>query len=144
MKRLKRLVRRARLESRTRLERKTWMPRFRKKPRREPRVRNRKYMDWVCTLRCLLADHPGHRCRGRVDPHHAGVKPGARLKCHDIETVPLCRGAHDDFEDHRGLFKGWSREQRREWQDWAIAITQKRARESGWVFLGDGRAEVAA
>jgi len=90
--------------------------------RRRPSQGDCERMAWIRSLPCC-APMP-HLCRGRIDPHHAGVKPGLGMKAPDDTCIPMCRRSHRDFEDHAGQFKGWSPERRREWQDGQVLIYQ--------------------
>ena len=65
-----------------------------------------------------------HYCFGPIQVAHLGVKPGLGLKCPDDETGPLCMGLHSDFDQHRGAFMGWTREERRSWADEVIRRTR--------------------
>jgi len=90
--------------------------------RRQPSPEDRERMAWIRTLPCC-APMP-HLCRGRIDTHHAGIKPGLRMKAPDDTCIPMCRRSHSEFEDHAGQFRGWSKERRREWQDYKIVVFQ--------------------
>jgi hypothetical protein len=50
------------------------------------------------------------------DPHHKHGD-GKGIKTHDRTCVPLCRRHHDDAEAKRGPFKGWTKQQTRDWHD---------------------------
>lgn len=39
------------------------------------------------------------------------------MKARDRETMPLCHRHHRDFHDGKGLFDGWTRLERRVWQE---------------------------
>jgi hypothetical protein len=57
------------------------------------------------------------RCNERpCDPHHKHGD-GKGIKTHDRTCVPLCRRHHDDAEAKRGPFKGWTKQQTRDWHD---------------------------
>lgn len=50
------------------------------------------YHEWISGLRCLLSDHPDHRCAGRVAGHHVrSVGAGGTDQGNE---VPLCGRAH--------------------------------------------------
>ncbi len=73
------------------------------------------------------ADPSGYResmCSGRIEANHAGEKPGMGLKASDSTCIPMCSGHHRDWTEHRGLFRGWTREERRQWADEVIARCQ--------------------
>ncbi len=48
------------------------------------------------------------------------------MKCPDAATMPMCSRHHREWTDHTGVFKGWMKEQRREWADARIAETTAR------------------
>jgi len=48
------------------------------------------------------------------------------MKCPDAETLPMCTAHHRQWTDHAGVFKGWTKEQRRRWADERIAETTAR------------------
>lgn len=57
-------------------------------------------------------------CVGDVVAHHAGPKTN------DSTAVPLCWKHHAAWHEGNGVFKSWSKAQRREWAENAIAETQ--------------------
>ncbi len=65
-----------------------------------------------------------HYCEGPVQVAHLGVKPGMGMKCPDDEVGPLCMGLHQDYDQHKGPFRGLGRDERREWADGVIARTR--------------------
>ena len=77
-------------------------PRKKRPPRvRAPvRVRSRKHLQWLKTLKCLVDDCDGWP----IDPHHVGdtATSGMALKCDDYLTVPLCHEHHSE-----GHATGW-------------------------------------
>lgn len=52
--------------------------------------RNRRYLDWIDTLPCLV-------CRGPATHHHESEKggKGMGMKCSDYRSVPLCAKHHN-------------------------------------------------
>lgn len=57
------------------------------------RIEDRKYMDWVKTLKCVGCNRPAD------DPHHPtgqGYK-GMGSKVPDYWVIPLCRNCHDNL-----------------------------------------------
>ena len=107
---------------RKRLVRTTWMRR--RPPRRlDTAQSNPAFLDWVHGERCCLA---GPTCRGRIEAHHAGRKPGLALKAPDDTCVPLCRNHHADVTERKGPFAGRTREEMRVTQDAWIAETTAR------------------
>ena len=83
------------------------------------------YMARVRKLPCA-ARHLGHPCSGRMTAHHAGKKPGLRIKSHVDTCIPLCWEHHvgAGIESFHGPFLGWTREQLRAWQDEQIERTR--------------------
>lgn len=77
------------------------------------------YLAAVRTLPCCVCGQP-------AEPHHAGRRPGEGLKCHDRETIPMCRLHHQAIERDQWPFKGWIKQQRFAWVDLRIAETQAR------------------
>jgi hypothetical protein len=75
-------------------------------------------------------------CAGRTESCHEGRKPGLALKCPDSQTMPMCSLHHRQWTDHTGVFKGWTKEQRRHWADERIAETTAR-------YLSHGSRRVA-
>ena len=69
--------------------------------------RNRKYLDWICTLPCTV-------CGGRAEPHHEGEEGngGMGMKCSDYDTVPLCRDHHQyrHLVGRKSFWDFWERE----------------------------------
>ena len=73
-----------------------------------------KYQAWLRRQPCS-APHEGLRvCWRRSEVHHA-TGAGMALKSHDHEAICVCRLHHQNLHDFEGKFKGWTREQRREW-----------------------------
>jgi hypothetical protein len=72
----------------------------------------------IRSLPCCLARVEGAGpCCGPVEAHHAKhERAGAKLKSPDATALPLCLRHHNDFHQLSGYFKGWRREQLRDWQ----------------------------
>ncbi len=83
------------------------------------------YLAWVRTQPCC-------RCGARP-PSHAHHEilngRGKSQKAPDARTLPLCARCHDDFHAVTGRFAGFTREQRRDFQD--VEITRLRAIHAG-------------
>lgn len=112
------------------------------KRKRTDTPRDRAWMDAVKQLPCLAiglveyATRPyfvnawATECDGPIDPHHAGWNhskgegKGTAIKAKDDSCVPLCRRHHQCAETLAGPFRGWTKQQRREWMDEAIAKTR--------------------
>jgi hypothetical protein len=80
-----------------------------------------------CAARATIA---GHRCRGRLEACHegrAGIRiRGMALKVPDDQTFAMCSAAHREWTRHTGVFRGWSRANRKEWADEQAARTHAR------------------
>lgn len=62
-------------------------------------------------------------CFGRLDPHHAGRRPGVGLKASDTTAIPLCRWHHDAAHGLYGPFHHWDKAKLREWMEFRIGET---------------------
>lgn len=98
------------------------MRRRREEPRRSERERDPAYLAWIRTLTCAAAHLPGHRCDGRIEADHVGVRPLGR-KSDDVDTIALCSLAHRQRTDHCGPFRDFTREDMRAFVAGALAIT---------------------
>ena len=113
------------LKRRSQLRPKRWgikprRPRRLDKPQSDPAR-----LAWVREQVCTLGAQ-GYICGGRTEAAHEGRKPGLALKCPDAQTIPLCQTHHRQWTDHTGVFKGWTKEQRRAWAEERIAETTAR------------------
>lgn len=113
----------------TPLRRKRWM---RRRPPRRLRTGDPVYLALVRTLPCVARELTA--CSGPHEAHHAGRR-GIGQKSKDRETCSLCRSHHRHFTDHTGPFRGWTRAQRRLWQDANVLATKLLVRVLGQ--LGD-------
>lgn len=68
-------------------------------------------------------------CDGPVEAHHR-TGSGLALKAPDRESMPLCRLHHRAFHDNRGVFFGWDKPRRKEWQRTMVEHYQALHRES--------------
>lgn len=120
------------------LRRKTRLSPKRATVRRSSRVLEEAYLAWVrlqpCAVRAFLApaweSEKGFRaaiaaallsCSGPTDPDHKRQGVGAGKRASDRDAWPVCRRHHDDRHALTGVFKGWTREQMREFIDARIA-----------------------
>lgn len=116
------------------LKRKTPLRAKRCPVRRPPRRLKREgsdpaYLELVRGLPCCAAALGW--CRGPNVAHHPRhLAGGVGLKAPDSCAIDLCDGHHRDLHSLSGPFKGWTRDQLRDWQDVWVAATQKRLRES--------------
>lgn len=70
----------------------------RAKPRKTTVMRDRKYLDWLKTRRCVVCDCSPLSMDGLfaiIDPAH-GPSAGMRVKGPDKEACPLCRHHHSE------------------------------------------------
>jgi hypothetical protein len=94
---------------------------FKRKARRAQPGDDAARLAFCRRLPCVVGPRFG-RCRRRIDPHHmtggkGAQKRGKSQKVSDRNTLPLCRRHHDDFHAGRGIFLGWTDEQRRVFQE---------------------------
>ena len=77
------------------------------------------FLDHVRRLPCCArGEHFGH-----TEAHHAGSR-GLGQRASDMTAIPLCTGHHRAWHDCNGVFRGWSKDQRREWVEARIAETR--------------------
>lgn len=83
------------------------------------------YVRWLHTQACVLAAPDwANDCAGPVQQAHArnlNGPTGLGLKEDDLSSIPLCRHHHEQFDQYRGVFAGWTRDQRRAWMVAQIA-----------------------
>lgn len=90
------------------------------------RVRNKQHLAAVHSLPCLATSvDPSHKCEGKIDAAHLGNRAQNR-KANDDTSVSLCHKAHMQLHSLSGPFKHFTKEQRRAWEQWAIAETRKK------------------
>ena len=77
------------------------------------------FLDHVRRLPCCA---PGAHF-GRTEAHHAGAR-GLGQWASDMTAIPMCTGHHRAWHDCNGVFRGWSKDQRREWVEARIAETR--------------------
>lgn len=94
-------------------------PMRRKRARRIAKMtdRDRRYVTWIHTERCCgggaIVDHV---CGpGDVQQSHIRDHTGLGLKSSPTESVPMCKALHEDWEQRKGVFAGWSQEERVTW-----------------------------
>lgn len=89
-----------------------------------------------------LAFIPGHRCRGENECSHLRDQTGAGLKEPDEFSCSMCRWLHAAWEEHRGPFAGWTKEQRAEWmrercaETHALWLALQEERRAWWREVG--------
>lgn len=91
------------------------------------------YAAWIRQKPCHMCESPLY-----VELHHATIgstRPwelsstgelvearGKSQKAHDSWGIPLCLRCHRNFHGACGQFKDWDRQQRRKWQEDAVAL----------------------
>ncbi len=83
------------------------------------------YLKWLRSLPCCAAHAaaPGGECFGPIEAHHE-TGGGLALKAPDARAIPLCLKHHRNFHDAVGVFKGWPKAHRKDWQRRMVAKTQ--------------------
>jgi hypothetical protein len=75
---------------------------------------------------CVCASWCGRRA---CDPHHARRDKhgpvGMGQRASDSRAIPICRPCHDDYHAGRGYFLSMTVDDRREWMERAITLTQQ-------------------
>jgi hypothetical protein len=119
------------------LRRKHWMRK--KAPRRLSRAgSDRVFLAWLHTQPCVVfRAYPLHICRGGIQASHLRHHTGLGLKEPDRNAIPMCRDVHEQWEQHRGIFKGCSKLTRfAMFMHW---IAETRARYAGTPEVTRGR-----
>lgn len=90
------------------------------------------YAAWIRAKPCHACESPQyvelhHATIGSTEPwelNRAGSAAvrGKSQKAHDSWGIPLCLRCHRNFHAACGMFKDWNREQRRKWQEEAVAL----------------------
>ena len=78
-------------------------------------------LGYYCAARYFRTDID---CAGRLDPHHAGRRPGIGMKAPDDTAIPICRWHHRALECLYGPFHHWTGLQVRTWEDLRIDETR--------------------
>ncbi len=99
-------------------------PLKRKRSVQPDHLRDDEFKAWVTLQRCCA---PGASCALRSDPHHRR-EPGIARKSHDRTCIPLCRIHHGEAHDRVGRFKGWTKDEMRDWHDAQSAALLERYR----------------
>lgn len=88
-----------------------------------PRVKSKKYLDWVRTLPCAITGKYG------VHAHHliGHGQGGMGLKASDFLAFPLCPELHQELHDHG--WKQWEELHDSQWKH--VAKTMHLALEQG-------------
>lgn len=103
--------------------------------RRRPRRLSRPgsdlaYLGWLHKQPCILA--LSHRCERGIQASHLRHHTGLGLKEPDRNAIPMCAKLHEEWEQHRGVFKGWTNWERFCWFTRAIAATLAAHPDSAW------------
>jgi hypothetical protein len=93
----------------------------RKAPRRLSRPgADPAYVSWLHTRDCVSWHE--HGCVGRIEQSHLRSMTGFARKEGDKWSLPMCSALHREWEEHRGMFVGWSRDKRLSWMVARIAL----------------------
>lgn len=94
--------------------------RMKRRPRKRKPGDDPAYLAAVRTLRCCNCD-----AAPESHPHHEILNGrGKSQKAPDNRTMPMCFTCHENFHRLLGMFEGWNKAKRREWQAQQIAETQ--------------------
>lgn len=74
------------------------------------------YLAFIRELPCCAPSVAECQSPAPQHPHHS-TGAGMGLKAKDRETMPLCWRHHRAFHEGKGPFDGWSRDERRLWQE---------------------------
>jgi hypothetical protein len=83
----------------------------------------------VCGPQPVWFGPPADACARGVEAHHAGDRFGPDHDGHranDDTVIPLCDHHHDCLHGSTGAFDGWTKPQKRAWQDAMIARYRER------------------
>jgi len=70
------------------------------------------YVAFVLQSPCRMYMHDPCDPPGQRDPHHAGER-GLGQRAHDHTVIPLCRKHHSAWHDCNGVFRRWTKDDRR-------------------------------
>lgn len=95
---------------------------MKRRPRkvRPAHLEDKPYREWIATLPCRA---PGCTSKPPSHPHHhslTGLR-GTSQKPPDSYCMTLCFRSHRELHSLSGPFKGWTREQLKQWQDDRVA-----------------------
>lgn len=70
---------------------------------------DRAYLAWLHAQPCVgFRFYPLHECEGGLQASHLRHGTGLGLKEPDRNAISMCRKYHEQWEQHRGPFKGMS------------------------------------
>lgn len=79
----------------------------------------RVFLAWLVTQTCEADgqwfDYMKHVCYGPLQVAHPRNMTGLGLKESDLKAVRLCESIHTQYDQHRGAFRDWTREERLKW-----------------------------
>src|SRR5512142_1331793 len=93
-------------------------PMAKKAPRRIARetLAEKYYKRWIHTRICQGVWYvEGHRCRLPIQQLHIRDMTGASLKESNFDTITGCAGLHEEYDQAKGYFTGWSTDERKSW-----------------------------
>jgi hypothetical protein len=91
-------------------------------------TRDAAYLRRVSELPCCrppVLIGPDASCEGPMHAHHAGKRPGVGRKAADDTAIPLCSRHHAQWHEASGVFRYWTRDDRRRWASAAIEDTRE-------------------
>jgi len=88
---------------------------------REYSGKDPEHLAFLHTLPCAVKRFPlryATRCAGELQAHHSTVGRGKSQRTDDRNAFPLCLRHHlEEFHERKGTFLGWTKAQRRRWQN---------------------------
>ena len=84
--------------------------------RQAERERDPTYLAFIRELPCCAPSVTECQSPPPQHPHHS-TGAGMGMKTGDRETMPLCWMHHRQFHEGKGPFDGWTRDERRRWQE---------------------------
>lgn len=83
-------------------------------------VRDSAHLSFLRTQLCaarLATSEALTECDGHIEAHHHTGGRGRGQKTSDHRAFPLCLKHHRDFHAAAGVFRDWTKAERRAWQD---------------------------
>jgi hypothetical protein len=75
---------------------------------------DRAYLAWLHLQPCIFAGdiYGVHKCDRNIQASHLRNMTGLGRKEPDQMAVPMCAGLHEQWEQHRGVFRRWTKMER--------------------------------